>query len=104
MQYKFIKVVKLPKTDTHKFKAVFENTKTGKEKGVKFGAQGYEHYTEGHLDPKRMESYTNRHKKRENWRNPLTAGYWSKWYTWQFKTYNEAMKYILRDLKKLGYY
>ena len=37
-------------------------TNTGKI--VKFGAIGYEHYTEGHLDEKRKQRYIMRHKKK----------------------------------------
>ena len=36
---------------------------TNTEKNVKFGAIGYEHYTEGHLDEKRNQRYIMRHKK-----------------------------------------
>ena len=62
MEYKFVKLVKL-KDDKKKYKAVFKNLKTGKVKNVKFGASGYSHYTEGHLDEKRRLSYELRHKK-----------------------------------------
>lgn len=103
MEYKFIKLVKL-KDDKKKYKAVFKNLKTGKEKNVKFGASGYSHYTEGHLDEKRRLNYELRHKKNENWNNPLTAGYWSYFYLWKFKTFEKAKNYILKDLKKLGFY
>ena len=97
--YKFIDVYKLL-NDTKKFKVVFLNLKTGKEKILKFGAKGYQHYTEGHLDDKRRELYETRHKKNENWNDPLTAGYWSYWYLWKFKTYKEAINYIKKDLIK----
>lgn len=102
--YKFIKVVKLAdKSDKKKFKAIFANKSTGREKAVKFGAKGYQHFTEDHLDEKRRQLYMTRHRKREKWNNPLTAGYWSYHFLWRFKTYNEALKWIRGDLTKKGY-
>ena len=38
---------------------------TNDNKKVYFGASGYEHYTDGHLDEKRKQAYINRHKKRK---------------------------------------
>ena len=75
------------------------NVKVGdKIKKVLFGAKGYEHYTEGHLDEKRKQNYIQRHIKNENWKDPFSAGYWSYHYLWQFKTYKEALKWIHNNL------
>lgn len=63
-------------------------TKTGKK--VYFGAVGYEHYTDGHLDEKRKQAYIRRHKKNENWDNPNTAGFWSYRYLWLYRTKRQA--------------
>jgi len=63
-------------------------TKTGKK--VYFGAVGYEHYTDGHLDEKRKQAYIRRHKKNENWDNPNTAGFWSYHYLWLYRTKRQA--------------
>lgn len=103
VEYKFIKLIKLPKTDKKKYSAVFENLKTGREKNIKFGAQSFQNYTEGHLDEERKKRYIDRHKKNENWNDPLTAGYWSRWWTWEFKTFSQARKYVMNDLKKKGF-
>jgi hypothetical protein len=100
--YKFIGLEKSTNKEK-KFMAIFQNKKTGRNKTIHFGAAGYENYTEGHLDEERKKRYLERHKKNENWDNPLTAGYWSAKYTWQYKTYKEALKHILSDLKKKGY-
>jgi hypothetical protein len=103
-EYKFIKLKKLGEGNKKKYMAIFNERKTGRERTVKFGAKGYEHFTDGHLDEKRKERYIKRHSKmNENWENPLTAGYWSKWYTWTFKTQKEALNFILGDLKKKGF-
>lgn len=79
-----------------KFYARFING--DKEKRVYFGSSLHEHYTEGHLDEKRKMNYINRHRKNENWKNPLTAGFWSRWMLWEFRTYDEAFKFILQQL------
>ncbi len=48
---------------------------------IPFGAKGMSDYTI-HQDPKRKERYLSRHKAREDWKNPLTAGFYSRWYLW----------------------
>lgn len=53
----------------------------GRKKVVPFGAVGYTDYTLS-KDPKTKERYLTRHKRREDWTNPLTAGFWSRWYLW----------------------
>ena len=65
---------------------------------VQFGAKGYEQYTEGHLDDKRKQKYIQRHKSREDWNNPFTAGHWSYHFLWRFKTYKEALQTIKQRL------
>ncbi|XWV26864.1 Tlr 6Fp protein [Tupanvirus soda lake] len=48
---------------------------------IYFGAKGYEDYTI-HKDIRRKQRYNSRHRVRENWRDPKTAGFWSKWILW----------------------
>jgi hypothetical protein len=72
-------------------------------KKVYFGQTGYEHYTEGHLDERRKWAYISRHRTSEDWGNPNTAGYWSMWFLWSKKTYEEAYRKIRKDLKEKGY-
>ena len=71
-----------------------------KVKRIHFGARGYEHYTEGHLDEKRRENYVKRHKAMEDWNNPFTAGWWSYHYLWQYKRYREAIGRIREIIKE----
>ena len=71
---------------------------TNDNKKIYFGATGYEHYTEGHLDERRKWAYIWRHRKNENWRDPDTAGFWSFHYLWLEKTYEEAYKKIRKQL------
>jgi len=59
-----------------KLVAVFDLGDTTKT--VHFGAKGASDFTLN-KDPERKERYLNRHSKRENWENPLTAGALSRW-------------------------
>lgn len=78
--WRLVKIIKSTKSDK-KMMAVFENTKTGRTKTTHFGAKGMSDYTI-HKDYQRMQRYNNRHKSRENWRDPTTAGALSKWILW----------------------
>lgn len=69
---------------TKKYKAVFE-TKDGKTKTVQFGAKGYSDYTKN-KDDSRKKKYIQRHKKNENWSDPMTAGTLSRYILWNKKT------------------
>lgn len=62
---------------THKMEA--RHTKSGK--AVRFGASGYSDYLQ-HKDEDRRQRYIERHRKNENWRDPETAGFWSRWILW----------------------
>ena len=88
-----------PSTDKkHKY---FIITSSGKK--VRFGAKGYEHYTEGHLDKTRKQSYLDRHEKRENWDDFNSAGAWSAKFLWEYPTYKEAYQKIKKELLKGGF-
>jgi hypothetical protein len=58
---------------------------------VDFGATGYEDYTI-HKDPTRKEKYIIRHQKREDWTNPRTAGFWSRWILWNLPSFKRSVK------------
>lgn len=65
------------------------------ERHISFGMNGASDFTM-HKDPLRKRAYIQRHSKREDWSNPLTAGFWSRWLLWNKPTI-EASK---RDIKK----
>lgn len=71
-----------------KFQVTFPNGTS-----VKFGAKGYSDYTM-HKDPERMRRYLTRHRRRENWSDSKTAGFWSRWYLWSAPTEAGAKKII----------
>jgi len=64
-------------------------------KTIHFGAKGMSDFTI-HKDYERMERYTNRHKKRENWGKSgiKTAGFWSKWLLWNKPSFEGSKKDI----------
>ena len=62
---------------------------------IHFGAAGYEDYLQ-HNNEKRRERYIKRHEKRENWNDPTTAGFWSRFLLWNKETIDESM----RDINK----
>ena len=64
-------------------------------KCVKFGDRRYSNYTI-HKNPKRKAAYLRRHKKRENWGDMKTAGYWAKNLLWNKKTLAAS----IRDVEK----
>ena len=78
----------LSKSKTKKWRVTFQNGAH-----VDFGAKGYSDYTI-HKDPVRKERYIMRHMARENWNNPKTAGFWSRWLLWEKPTLAQASKEI----------
>ena len=64
-------------------------------KTVRFGLQGYSDYTK-HKDNNRKLRYLARHKSRENWNNPMTAGALSRWILWNKPTIAAS----IRDFKR----
>ena len=68
-----------------KFKAVIDNKKT-----IQFGQAGASDMTQ-HKNENRKERYIDRHKKNENWNDPKTAGFWSRWLLWNKPTLTESI-------------
>lgn len=60
-----------------------------------------------HGDPRRKMSYILRHYPREDWEDPFTAGFWSRWMLWSLPDINDAIRFaygkamtILRNQEK----
>jgi hypothetical protein len=79
---------------THKWIGVFE-AEDGKTRRIAFGAKGYEDYTM-HKNPLRKENYLQRHRSREDWNDPMTAGALSRWILWEVPTIEEAVRRFRR--------
>ena len=75
---KLISIKKSPKKDK-KYVATF--SRNGRIKQTHFGAAGMSDYTK-HKDSARKQRYMNRHSRRENWRDPTSAGALSRFVLW----------------------
>lgn len=64
---------------------------------VHFGARGMSDYTI-HKDKDRRNNYIARHgaDADQNWEDPTTAGFWSRWLLWNKPTLESS----LRDIRK----
>lgn len=79
----------------HKMVAVFKNKETGRTKTTHFGAVGYIDFTKS-KDEDKKKLYLARHKARENWSDPTTAGSLSANILWNKPT----LKASIADYKK----
>ncbi len=55
-----------------------------------------------HKNEERKNRYIDRHKKNENWNDPTTAGFYSRWITWNKPTLNESIKDTNRKFKNVN--
>jgi len=69
-----------------------------KVKTTHFGAKGMSDYTI-HKDDERKERYLNRHRKRENWDDYMTAGSLSRWILWNKPTLTSSISDYKRRFK-----
>lgn len=74
-----------------KLMAVFINLKTDKTKTVHFGSAGMNDFTVTR-DTDAKARYLARHKPRENWDNPVSAGALSRWILWNKPTITQSLK------------
>jgi len=83
----FIRKSHLP---NKKYDAVFEHN--GRDKTIPFGASGYTDFIKSGGDVERRDRYDARHKAREDWTNPMTAGALSKYVLWNKPTLTGSIK------------
>jgi hypothetical protein len=76
-------------------------------KTINFGDDRYDDYT-SHKDEDRKNRYIARHKSNENWyaSGIRTAGFWSRFFTWNKPTINESIsdiedKFKIKIIKQL---
>jgi hypothetical protein len=94
MSYKLIKIQFSSKPEK-KMMATFLNLDNNRTKTTHFGSFGMSDYTI-HKDSKRKQRYLLRHKKNENWDNPVSAGSLSKFLLWNKPT----LRASISDYKK----
>ena len=74
-------------------------TSTGKK--VYFGASDYQDFTQ-HKNEERKNRYIQRHKNNERWNDPTTAGFFSRWITWNKKTLKESIQDTNNKFKNIN--
>ena len=78
------------KDGVHKLVAKFDDGKL-----VKFGAFGYEDYTQTG-NKKQKRNYLARHRKNEDWTDPKTPGALSRWILWNKPTLDESIEHYVK--------
>ncbi len=92
MPTKLLKITKSKNKDK-KLDAIFMHN--GKEKKVSFGQKGASDFTK-HQNTDRKNLYLNRHKKRENWNDPVSRGTLSRYILWN----KPSIQKSTQDFKK----
>ena len=86
-------IIKPSKKADKKFDAIIDGKKT-----VSFGAKGYSDFTK-HGSEARKNAYIQRHKARENWNDPTTAGSLSKNVLWNKQTISASVRDMDKQFK-----
>ena len=73
-----------------KLQAIFYDDNDKKIQTIPFGQAGASDFTK-HKDEERKKRYDDRHKPREDWNNPMTAGALSKWILWDKPTLKQGI-------------
>ena len=73
---------------------------SGRTKRVYFGQAGASDFTKN-KDPERKKSYISRHQATENWSNPETAGFWSRYVLWSLTNKSEAIADAIKRANRL---
>ena len=102
-KYNLLSVSKL-KTGKKKYRIVIFNVETQRENTIEIGQRTAKDYTiyykeEGkEVADERRRLYIERHKDRENWTasGVDTAGFWSRFLTWEEPTVEKALAKIKR--------
>lgn len=82
------------KDGVHKLVAKFDDGQ------VPFGAFGYDDFTTTG-DLKKKRNYLARHRKREDWNDPKSAGALSRWILWNKPTLDESIEHYAKKFHML---
>ena len=91
-----IVIIQRSKKPSKKFDATINGVKT-----VSFGQHGASDYTI-HKDKERRDRYILRHRKNEDWSNPLTAGFYSRWLLWNLPSLKASLDDMNNKFKHLN--
>ena len=95
MYIKHFIIIRPTKNPGKKLEAVIDGKTT-----VAFGAKGYEDFTT-HKDEERKARYIKRHEAREDWSDPLTAGFYARWVLWNKPTLLDSIEDVNKRFKNL---
>jgi len=90
-------VIKPSTKSDKKLMAVF-TMPDGKTKTTHFGQKGADDFTKT-KNKSQKERYLNRHRARERWDDPFTAGALSRWILWNLPTRTASIKDFKRRFK-----
>ena len=79
-------IIKKSSKDGKKYDAVIDGKKT-----VSFGQANASDFTK-HKDEERKKRYIDRHRKNEDWNDYKTAGFFSRWITWNKPTIEASVR------------
>ncbi len=91
MSSKPLKVVIKKSTDPKKKLMAIFSLENGRTKTTHFGAAGMSDFPT-HKDEERKKRYLARHRARENWNAPMTAGALSRWILWNLPTRQASIR------------
>ena len=77
-------IIKKSNKEGKKLMAIF-TMDNGRTRTTHFGASGMDDYTKTR-DKEQKQRYLERHRRNENWNNPLSAGALSRWILWNKET------------------
>lgn len=89
-------VIKRSHLPNKKYDAVIDGKKT-----VPFGQRDASDFTQ-HKSQERKNRYIDRHRKNEDWTNPRTAGFYSRWLTWNKPTLEQSARDINSKFKNIN--
>ena len=72
-----------------KMKVVLKQ-ESGRKKTIHFGARGMDDFTKT-KDESQKSRYLQRHRGKENWNDPMSAGFWAKNILWNKPTIQESL-------------
>lgn len=86
-----LKLISVKPSDKKEKKLMATFSKDHKSIITHFGSSQHSDFTK-HKDTKRRDLYDIRHKRRENWQDPVSAGTLSKYILWNKPTLSESIK------------
>jgi len=98
MSSKPLKVVIKKSTDPKKKLMAIFSLENGRTKTTHFGAAGMSDFPT-HKDEERKKRYLARHRARENWNAPMTAGALSRWILWNLPTRQASIQAYKKKFK-----